>query len=124
MQKLDYILKKVITFLLVIGLTFLFLDISFSELEVIKNQKINKEKELSSLKKETQRLEEEIQDLEDPGMIEKVLRREGYGKEGEIIYIVKVPEPVAPLSEIFNENKKKSLIEKFVDFITGRDAKE
>ena len=42
----------------------------------------------------------------DPEMIEKVLRREGYGKEGEIIYVMKVPEPVAPLSEIFNQEKR------------------
>ena len=66
----------------------------------------------------------EIEDLEEPEMIEKILRREGYGKEGEIIYIVKVPEPVPPLSEIFSKENKKSLVEKFIDFITGRDENQ
>ena len=107
MEKLDSILKKLIIFLLITGLTFLMLDISFTELETVRSQKINKEQELSSLQKEVVQLEKEIEDLEEPEMIEKILRREGYGKEGEIIYIVKVPEPVPPLSEIFsNENKQ------------------
>ena len=56
-------------------------------------------------------------------MIEKILRREGYGKEGEIIYIVKVPEPVPPLSEIFVKDNEISLVEKFINFITGRNEK-
>ena len=83
MEKLDSILKKIIIFLLITGLTFLMLDISFTELETVRSQKINKEQELSSLQKEVVQLEKEIEDLEEPEMIEKILRREGYGKEGE-----------------------------------------
>ena len=124
MEKLDSILKKLIIFLLITGLTFLMLDISFTELETVRSQKINKEQELSSLQKEVVQLEKEIEDLEEPEMIEKILRREGYGKEGEIIYIVKVPEPVPPLSEIFSKENEKSLVEKFIDFITGRDENQ
>ena len=123
MEKLDSILKKIIIFLLITGLTFLMLDISFTELEAIRSEKINKEQELSSLKKQALQLEKEIEDLEEPEMIEKILRREGYGKEGEIIYIVKVPEPVPPLSEIFVKDNEISLVEKFINFITGRNEK-
>ena len=123
MEKLDSILKKIIIFLLITGLTFLILDISFTELEAIRSEKINKEQELSSLKKQALQLEKEIEDLEEPEMIEKILRREGYGKEGEIIYIVKVPEPVPPLSEIFGKDNEISLVEKFINFITGRNEK-
>ena len=123
MEKLDSILKKIIIFLLITGLTFLMLDISFTELETIQSEKIYKERELSSLKKQALQLEKEIEDLEEPEMIEKILRREGYGKEGEIIYIVKVPEPVPPLSEIFDKDNEISLVEKFINFITGRNEK-
>ncbi len=123
MEKLDSILKKIIIFLLITGLTFLMLDISFTELETVRSEKINKEQALSSLKKQALQLEKEIEDLEEPAMIEKILRREGYGKEGEIIYIVKVPEPVPPLSEIFVKDNEISLVEKFINFITGRNEK-
>ena len=123
MEKLDSILKKIIIFLLITGLTFLMLDISFTELETIRSEKIYKEQELSSLRKQALQLEKEIEDLEEPEMIEKILRREGYGKEGEIIYIVKVPEPVPPLSEIFVKDNEISLVEKFINFITGRNEK-
>ena len=64
MEKLDSILKKLIIFLLITGLTFLMLDISFTELETVRSQKINKEQELSSLQKEVVQLEKEIEDLE------------------------------------------------------------
>ena len=57
MEKLDSILKKLIIFLLITGLTFLMLDISFTELETVRSQKINKEQELSSLQKEVVQLE-------------------------------------------------------------------
>ena len=60
MEKLDSILKKLIIFLLITGLTFLMLDISFTELETVRSQKINKEQELSSLQKEVLQLEKEI----------------------------------------------------------------
>ena len=123
MEKLDSVLKKIIIFLLITGLTFLMLDISFTELETIRSEKIYKEQELSSLRKQALQLEKEIEDLEEPAMIEKILRREGYGKEGEIIYIVKVPEPVPPLSEIFGKDNEISLVEKFINFITGRNEK-
>ena len=123
MEKLDSVLKKIIIFLLITGLTFLMLDISFTELETIRSEKIYKEQELSSLRKQALQLEKEIEDLEEPEMIEKILRREGYGKEGEIIYIVKVPEPVPPLSEIFDKENEISLVEKFINFITGRNEK-
>lgn len=121
MEKLDLIYKKVIIFFLLTGVSFLALDVSLSELESVRQLKIEKEEYVFSLQKEVEQLNREIEDLEDPEMIEKVLRREGYGKEGEIIYVMKVPEPVAPLSEIFNQEQRKSMIERFIDFITGRN---
>ena len=111
MKKLDSIYKKIIIFFLLTGVTFLMLDFSLSDLESVRQLKIEKEEYVFSLQKEADQLNKEIEDLEDPEMIEKVLRREGYGKEGEIIYVMKVPEPVAPLSEIFNQEQRKSMIE-------------
>lgn len=121
MEKLDSIYKKVIIFILLTGASYIILDTSLAELERLRQEKIQIEEYVISLQEEVNQLEEEIEELEDPEMIEKVLRREGYGREGEIIYIMKVPEPVAPLSEIFNQEKRKSMIEKFIDFITGKN---
>ena len=49
MEKLDSILKKIIIFLLITGLTFLMLDISFTELETVRSQKINKEQDVFTI---------------------------------------------------------------------------
>lgn len=124
MKKVDFIYKKVIIFFFLLGTTFLMLDVSLNELESVKELKKEKEEYISSLQKEVVKLEKEIDDLGNPIMIEKVLRREGYGKEGEVIYILKVPEPVVPISEIFVQEKRKSMVEKFVDFITGRNESQ
>jgi len=121
MKKLDLVYKKITIFSLLIGITYLAFNISLTGLETVRQEKIEKEQYVFSLQQQVDQLNKEIGDLEDPEMIEKVLRREGYGKEGEIIYIMKVPEPVAPLSEIFNQEQRKSMIEKFIDFITGRN---
>ena len=124
MKKVDFIYKKVIIFFFLLGTTFLMLDVSLNELESVKELKKEKEEQVSSLQQEVNKLEKEIDDLGNPKMIEKVLRREGYGKEGEVIYILKVPEPVVPISEIFVQEKRKSMVEKFVDFITGRNENQ
>jgi cell division protein FtsB len=121
MKKLGLVYKKITIFSLLIGITYLAFNISLTGLETVRQEKIEKEQYVFSLQQQVDQLNKEIGDLEDPEMIEKVLRREGYGKEGEIIYIMKVPEPVAPLSEIFNQEQRKSMIEKFIDFITGRN---
>ena len=121
MEKLGLVYKKITIFSLLIGITYLAFNISLTGLETVRQEKIEKEQYVFSLQQQVDQLNKEIGDLEDPEMIEKVLRREGYGKEGEIIYIMKVPEPVAPLSEIFNQEQRKSMIEKFIDFITGRN---
>ena len=121
MKKVEFIYKKIIIFFFILGTTFLMLDVSLNELGSVKELKKEKEEYVSSLQKEVAQIEKEIDDLGNPKMIEKVLRREGYGKEGEVIYILKVPEPVAPISEIFVQEKRKSMMEKFVNFITGRD---
>ena len=124
MKKVDFIYKKIIIFFFLLGTTFLMLDVSSNELESVKELKKEKEEHVSSLQKEVAQLEKEIDDLENPKMIEKVLRREGYGKEGEVIYILKVPEPVVPISEIFAQEKRKSIVEKFVDIVTGRNENQ
>ena len=124
MKKVDFIYKKVIIFFFLLGTTFLMLDVSLNELESVKELKKEKEEYISSLQKEVVKLEKEIDDLGNPIMIEKVLRREGYGKAGEVIYIHKVREPVVPISEIFVQEKRKSMVEKFVDFITGRNESQ
>ena len=124
MKKVDFIYKKIIIFFFLLGTTFLMLDVSSNELESVKELKKEKEEHVSSLQKEVAQLEKEIDDLENPKMIEKELRREGYGKEGEVIYILKVPEPVVPISEIFAQEKRKSIVEKFVDFVTGRNENQ
>jgi hypothetical protein len=51
-----------------------------------------------------------------------VLRKRGYGKEGEILYIYDVPEPVTPIDEVLNTERSKTVFEYVVEFIVGQDG--
>ena len=65
---------------------------------------------------------QQISDLDDPEKLEVVLRKRGYGKEGEILYIYDVPEPVTPIDEVLNTERSKTVFEYVVEFIVGQDG--
>ena len=65
---------------------------------------------------------QQISDLDDPEKLKVVLRKRGYGDEGEILYIYDVPEPVTPIDEVLNTERSKTVFEYVVEFIVGQDG--
>ena len=87
------------------------------------------EKEIENNKLEKQIIENQIEewnrqisDLDDPDKLELVLRERGYGKEGEILYVYDIPEPVTPIEEVMNSDRSKSVFEYVVEFIVGQEG--
>ena len=64
----------------------------------------------------------EVSNLEDPEKLELILRERGYGKDGEILYIYDIPEPVTPIEEVMNSDRSKSVFEYVVEFIVGQEG--
>ena len=60
--------------------------------------------------------------MDDPEKLELVLRERGYGKEGEILYVYDIPEPVTPIEEVMNSDRSKSVFEYVVEFIVGQEG--
>ena len=50
------------------------------------------------------------------------MRERGYGKEGEILYVYDIPEPVTPIEEVINNDRSKSVFEYVVEFIVGQEG--
>ena len=50
-------------------------------------------------------------DEHDPEKAELILRKRGYGEQGEVLYRFEVPEPVTPIEETLKSDTGKSLIE-------------
>ena len=65
---------------------------------------------------------QQISDLDDPEKLKAVLRKRGYGEEGEILYIYDVPEPVTPIDEVLNTERSKTVFEYVVEYIVGQDG--
>ncbi len=65
---------------------------------------------------------QQISDLDDPEKLKVVLRKRGYGEEGEILYIYDVPEPVTPIDEVLNTERSKTVFEYVVEYIVGQDG--
>ena len=65
---------------------------------------------------------DQISDLDNPDKLEIVLRERGYGKEGEILFVYDIPEPVTPIEEVINNDRSKSVFEYVVEFIVGQEG--
>jgi len=61
----------------------------------------------------------EVSDLEDPEKLELILRERGYGKDGEILYIYDIPEPVTPINEVLTNERSETIFDYVVEFIVG-----
>lgn len=61
----------------------------------------------------------EVSDLEDPEKLELILRERGYGKDGEILYIYDIPEPVTPINEVLSNERSETIFDYVVEFIVG-----
>ena len=121
--------NNVITRVLVIAFVASFLIFLFDNVQTTYNSYIDLEKAIENSKLEKQVIENQIEewnrqisDLDDPDKLELVLRERGYGKEGEILYVYDIPEPVTPIEEVMNSDRSKSVFEYVVEFIVGQEG--
>ena len=129
MESLKRIGNNVLTRVLVIGLVVSFLLFFFENVQTTYNSYTDLEKEIENNKLQKQTIETQIEewnrqisDLDNPDKLEFILREGGYGKEGEILYVYDIPEPVTPIEEVINNDRSKSIFEYVVEFIVGEEG--
>lgn len=129
MESLKRIGNNVLTRVLVIGLVVSFLLFFFENVQTTYNSYTDLEKEIENNKLQKQTIETQIEewnrqisDLDNPDKLELILRERGYGKEGEILYVYDIPEPVTPIEEVINNDRSKSIFEYVVEFIVGEEG--
>ena len=129
MESLKRIGNNVLTRVLVIGLVVSFLLFFFENVQTTYNSYTDLEKEIENNKLQMQIIETQIEewnrqisDLDNPDKLEIILRERGYGKEGEILYVYDIPEPVTPIEEVINNDRSKSIFEYVVEFIVGEEG--
>ena len=129
MDILKRIGNNVLTRVLVIAFVVSFLLFFFENVQTTYNSYTDLEKEIENNKIQKQIIETQIEewsrqisDLDNPDKLEIVLRERGYGKEGEILYVYDIPEPVTPIEEVINNDRSKSVFEYVVEFIVGHEG--
>ena len=129
MESLKRIGNNVLTRVLVIGLVVSFLLFFFENVQTTYNSYTDLEIEIENNKLQKQTIETQIEewnrqisDLDNPDKLEFILRERGYGKEGEILYVYDIPEPVTPIEEVINNDRSKSIFEYVVEFIVGEEG--
>ena len=129
MKSLKRIGNNVLTRVLVIGFVVSFLLFFFENVQTTYNSYTDLEKEIENSKLQKQIIETQIEewnrqisDLDNPDKLEFILRERGYGKEGEILYVYDIPEPVTPIEEVINNDRSKSIFEYVVEFIVGEEG--
>ena len=129
MESLKRIGNNVLTRVLVIAFVVSFLLFFFENVQTTYNSYTDLEKEIENNKMQKQIIETQIEewsrqisDLDNPDKLEIVLRERGYGKEGEILYVYDIPEPVTPIEEVINNDRSKSVFEYVVEFIVGQEG--
>ena len=130
MESLKRIGNNVLTRVLVIGLVVSFLLFFFENVQTTYNSYTDLEKEIENNKLQKQTIETQIEewnrqisDLDNPDKLEFILRERGYGKEGEILYVYDIPEPVTPIEEVINNDRSISIFEYVVEFIVGEEGR-
>ena len=129
MAKIKNTSSNIFTRVLLIVLTVSLLFFFFETVQTTYSSYTNLQKEIELNKAEKSEIQnqiadwnQQISDLDDPEKLEVVLRKRGYGKEGEILYIYDVPEPVTPIDEVLNTERSKTVFEYVVEFIVGQDG--
>ena len=129
MGTLKRIGNNVLTRVLVIGFVVSFLLFFFENVQTTYKSYTDLEKEIENNKLQKQIIETQIEewnrqisDLDNPDKLEFILRERGYGKEGEILYVYDIPEPVTPIEEVINNDRSKSVFEYVVEFIVGQEG--
>tara|TARA_B100001057_G_scaffold491095_1_gene580641 strand:+ start:9800 stop:10192 length:393 start_codon:yes stop_codon:yes gene_type:complete len=121
--------NNLLTRSLVIAFIFSFLIFFFDNVQTTYNSYTDLQKNIENNKLEKQNIQNQIEewnrqmsDLEDPDKLELVLRERGYGKDGEILYVYDIPEPVTPIEEVLTNDRSKSVFEYVVEFIVGQEG--
>ncbi len=121
--------NNLLTRFLVIAFVISFLVFFFDNVQTTYNSYTDLQKDIENNKLEKQNIENQIEewnrqmsDLEDPDKLELVLRERGYGKDGEILYVYDIPEPVTPIEEVLTDDRSKSVFEYVVEFIVGQEG--
>lgn len=121
--------NNLLTRSLVIAFIFSFLVFFFDNVQTTYNSYTDLQKNIENNKLEKQNIQNQIEewnrqmsDLEDPDKLELVLRERGYGKDGEILYVYDIPEPVTPIEEVLTNDRSKSVFEYVVEFIVGQEG--
>ena len=121
--------NNLITRFLVIAFVISFLVFFFDNVQTTYNSYTDLQKDIENNKLEKQNIKNQIEewnrqmlDLEDPDKLELVLRERGYGKDGEILYVYDIPEPVTPIEEVLTNDRSKSVFEYVVEFIVGQEG--
>ena len=121
--------NNLITRFLVIVFVISFLVFFFDNVQTTYNSYTDLQKDIENNKLEKQNIKNQIEewnrqmsDLEDPDKLELVLRERGYGKDGEILYVYDIPEPVTPIEEVLTNDRSKSVFEYVVEFIVGQEG--
>ena len=129
MAKIKNTSSNILTRVLLIVLTGSFLFFFFETVQSTYSSYTNLQKEIELNKAEKSEIQnqiadwnQQISDLDDPKKLVVVLRKRGYGQEGEILYIYDVPEPVTPIDEVLNTERSKTVFEYVVEFIVGQDG--
>lgn len=121
--------NNLLTRFLVIAFVISFLVFIFDNVQTTYNSYTDLQKDIENNKLEKQNIKNQIEewnrqmsDLEDPDKLELVLRERGYGKDGEILYVYDIPEPVTPIEEVLTNDRSKSVFEYVVEFIVGQEG--
>ena len=121
--------NNLLTRFLVIAFVISFLVFFFDNVQTTYNSYTDLQKDIENNKLEKQNIKNQIDewnrqmlDLEDPDKLELVLRERGYGKDGEILYVYDIPEPVTPIEEVLTNDRSKSVFEYVVEFIVGQEG--
>ena len=128
MEKIKFFSKKLIIKSIGVAIVFMSFYYVFDNLYIYNQYKDhqsrlnNKLEYIAELESDIDKMNQQINDLEDPEKLDSLLRDRGYGKPGETIDIFEVPEPVTPLEETPLVDRGESLIEYFVKQILGTDS--
>ncbi len=128
MEKIKFFSKKLIIKSIGVAIVFMSFYYVFDNLYIYNQYKDhqsrlnNKLEYIAELESDIDKMNQQINDLEDPEKLDSLLRDRGYGKPGETIDIFEVPEPVTPLEETLLVDRGESLIEYFVKQILGTDS--
>tara|TARA_B100000073_G_scaffold216224_1_gene179750 strand:+ start:1195 stop:1587 length:393 start_codon:yes stop_codon:yes gene_type:complete len=116
---------RVLFIALIISLLIFFFDniqTTISTYTDLQNDIENNLVKKKSIESQIEEWNRQIADLEDPSKLEIILRERGYGKEGEILYIYDIPEPVTPIEEVLANERSKTVIEYVIEFIVGQEG--